>query len=143
MTSLKPRVSVRLRTPPSRVLRHCALTWAPPTTRAPQDGALQFHEFVAACRRIDFCGNLRRTFEDLTHGAETLKPEAGGRAAESVEHVAQAYRLLLARFCFPLRCPFSVPERGPRQILKDRQGWPENGQVRLFSANFGRMAIVL
>merc|ERR1719183_2226698 len=39
------------------------------------DGVLQFHEFVAACRRIEFVGNLQRIFDELTSGQDVLTPE--------------------------------------------------------------------
>eukprot|EP00747_Dinoflagellata_sp_TGD_P112492 gnl/TRDRNA2_/TRDRNA2_171490_c5_seq2.p1 gnl/TRDRNA2_/TRDRNA2_171490_c5~~gnl/TRDRNA2_/TRDRNA2_171490_c5_seq2.p1 ORF type:complete len:722 (-),score=110.39 gnl/TRDRNA2_/TRDRNA2_171490_c5_seq2:78-2243(-) len=41
------------------------------------DGSLQFHEFVAVCRRIQFVGNLRKIFDELKcKDEECLKPEA-------------------------------------------------------------------
>merc|ERR1719375_2840661 len=40
------------------------------------DGALQFQEFVRACRGMQFQGNLRMIFEELTGGEDTLTPEA-------------------------------------------------------------------
>merc|ERR1719433_2291172 len=40
------------------------------------DGVLQFHEFVRACRGMHFGGNLRKVFEDLTQGEESLRPES-------------------------------------------------------------------
>jgi len=37
------------------------------------DGVLSFNEFVAACRRIGFVGNLRQVFLDLSKDEEELK----------------------------------------------------------------------
>jgi Ca2+-binding EF-hand superfamily protein len=39
------------------------------------DGALQFHEFVRACRDMQFSGNLRKIFDDVTGGKDAIKPE--------------------------------------------------------------------
>eukprot|EP00929_Paragymnodinium_shiwhaense_P107913 TRINITY_DN7425_c0_g1_i1.p1 TRINITY_DN7425_c0_g1~~TRINITY_DN7425_c0_g1_i1.p1 ORF type:complete len:1168 (-),score=282.35 TRINITY_DN7425_c0_g1_i1:92-3595(-) len=40
------------------------------------DGALQFHEFVHACHRIQFQGNLRRIFDELRGDQQVLVPAA-------------------------------------------------------------------
>ena len=37
------------------------------------DGVLQFNEFVAGCRKIDFRGNLRKIFEEISTDGEVLK----------------------------------------------------------------------
>jgi len=39
------------------------------------DGDLQFHEFVRACRNIQFGGNFRKIFDELTSGDDKLTPE--------------------------------------------------------------------
>jgi len=39
------------------------------------DGNLSFTEFVRACRNIQFGGNFRQIFTDLTRGGELLTPE--------------------------------------------------------------------
>eukprot|EP00927_Polykrikos_kofoidii_P040356 TRINITY_DN34517_c0_g2_i1.p1 TRINITY_DN34517_c0_g2~~TRINITY_DN34517_c0_g2_i1.p1 ORF type:complete len:1013 (-),score=190.50 TRINITY_DN34517_c0_g2_i1:34-3018(-) len=38
-------------------------------------GSLEFREFVAACRRIKYSGNLKQIFEELTNGEQALRPE--------------------------------------------------------------------
>eukprot|EP00747_Dinoflagellata_sp_TGD_P131867 gnl/TRDRNA2_/TRDRNA2_175022_c3_seq6.p1 gnl/TRDRNA2_/TRDRNA2_175022_c3~~gnl/TRDRNA2_/TRDRNA2_175022_c3_seq6.p1 ORF type:complete len:698 (+),score=152.51 gnl/TRDRNA2_/TRDRNA2_175022_c3_seq6:71-2164(+) len=40
-----------------------------------EDGELQFHEFVSVCRHIQFIGNLKKIFKELTNGGDGLKPE--------------------------------------------------------------------
>jgi hypothetical protein len=41
---------------------------------ANDDGLLQFLEFVRACRRINFVGNLKNIFAELTDGEDSLRP---------------------------------------------------------------------
>lgn len=38
------------------------------------DGLLQYHEFVRACRDIKFNGNFKKIFQELTGGEECLRP---------------------------------------------------------------------
>jgi hypothetical protein len=40
-----------------------------------RDGLLQFDEFVRACNRVQFFGNLRKIFEKLSRGGAAIKPE--------------------------------------------------------------------
>jgi Ca2+-binding EF-hand superfamily protein len=40
-----------------------------------RNGLLEYHEFVRACRSIQFSGNLKKVFEDLTGGEKCLRPD--------------------------------------------------------------------
>jgi len=39
------------------------------------DGNLQYHEFIRACRNIQFVGNFKKIFQELTCGEDNLRPE--------------------------------------------------------------------
>lgn len=39
------------------------------------DGSLDFAEFTRACRQIEFSGNLKKIFKELTQGEDMLRPE--------------------------------------------------------------------
>merc|ERR1712187_578342 len=43
---------------------------------ANDDGKLQFNEFVRACRNIQFAGNFKRIFKELSNGEVSIGPSA-------------------------------------------------------------------
>jgi len=72
------------------------------------DGSLDFTEFTRACRQIEFLGNIKKIFKELTHGEDALRPEQ-----LDPELPAKLERLRLSK------------EKSPRQISLEKIASPD------------------